>query len=126
MTVAHDEAARWLVMTHAPAGRPRYAVAANLAATTQDVPLEAGPVELLLAWDPTAAEDCATTPCGCRVARPWSSTSPERAGRSGTGQASGMRSMPSWATVATRVPSAVNIRPMPRPRPPWAEGECCA
>ena len=56
VTVTHDEPARWLVMTHAPAGRPRYAVAVNLAATTQDVPLGAGAVELLLAWDPAATE----------------------------------------------------------------------
>jgi maltooligosyltrehalose trehalohydrolase len=70
VTVAHDEAARWLVMTHAPAGRPRYAVAVNLAATTQDVPLGAGPVELLLAWDPGATElrdDAVRMPGGSAV-----------------------------------------------------------
>ena len=31
--------------------------------------------------------------------------------------------MPSWATVATSVPSPVNIRPMPSPRPPCADGD---
>jgi tRNA pseudouridine32 synthase/23S rRNA pseudouridine746 synthase len=33
------------------------------------------------------------------------------------------RTMPSWPTVARSVPSAANIRPMPRPRPPWALGD---
>ncbi len=42
------------------------------------------------------------------------------------GQVRGTRSMPSWATVAMSTPSCVNIRPTPRPRPPWAEGECSA
>ena len=52
VTVAHDEAARWVVVTHTPAGRPAYAVVANLADVSQEVPLGgAGTPEVLLAWD---------------------------------------------------------------------------
>ena len=32
------------------------------------------------------------------------------------------RSMPSWATDAMSAPSALNIRPTPKPRPPEADG----
>ena len=39
------------------------------------------------------------------------------------GQDSLTRSMPSWATDATSVPSAENIRPVASPRPPEADGE---
>lgn len=52
VTVAHDEGARWLVVTHTPAGRPAYAVVANLADVSQEVPLGgAHAAEVLLAWD---------------------------------------------------------------------------
>ncbi len=49
--VSFDEDARWLVMTHAPAGRPPYAVVVNLAGSAQVVALPAPATELLLAWD---------------------------------------------------------------------------
>ncbi|HWO50214.1 MAG TPA: DUF3459 domain-containing protein, partial [Ornithinibacter sp.] len=52
VAVGHDEGARWLVMTHTPAGGPAHVVAVNLADVSQEVPLGAGaPGELLLAWD---------------------------------------------------------------------------
>ncbi|MFL6151596.1 MAG: malto-oligosyltrehalose trehalohydrolase [Ornithinibacter sp.] len=51
VAVTHDEAARWLVMRHAPAGRAAYAVAANLADIAQEVPLGGPVAEVLLAWD---------------------------------------------------------------------------
>ena len=51
VAVSHDEHARWLVMTHTPAGRPPYAVVANLADAERVVPLDLGAAELLLAWD---------------------------------------------------------------------------
>ena len=52
VTVTHDESARWLTMTHAPAGRPAYAVAVNLADVSQELPLaDAASTEVRLAWD---------------------------------------------------------------------------
>jgi maltooligosyltrehalose trehalohydrolase len=52
VAVSQDDDARWLVMTHAPAQGPSYAVAVNLADLAQEVPLGDGPpVEVLLAWD---------------------------------------------------------------------------
>ncbi len=52
VAVAHDEGARWLVMTHTPAEGPAHAVAVNLADVSQEVPLGASPsAEVLLAWD---------------------------------------------------------------------------
>jgi len=51
VAVSHDEHARWLVMTHTPAGRPAYAVVANLADAERVVPLDLGAAELMLAWD---------------------------------------------------------------------------
>lgn len=50
VTVHHDDAARWLVLEHRPAGRQAYAVAVNLADAPQAVPV-AGTGPLLLAWD---------------------------------------------------------------------------
>lgn len=35
------------------------------------------------------------------------------------------RIMPSWATLAIKVPSWANINPWPSPRPFWADGEAC-
>ena len=46
-----------------------------------------------------------------------------KARRACRGQDSLTRSMPSWATEATSVPSAANIRPVASPRPPDADGE---
>ena len=52
VTVGHDEADRWVVVTHTPAERPAYAVVANLADAAQAVPVHgAGSAEVLLAWD---------------------------------------------------------------------------
>ena len=51
VSVDVDEDARWVVLVHAPAGRPAYAVVANLAEREQAVPVAAGPGELLLAWE---------------------------------------------------------------------------
>ena len=48
--VSFDEDAGWVVMRHAPAGRPAYAVVVNLSATEQAVPV-VGAGEVLLAWD---------------------------------------------------------------------------
>src|SRR5690606_6370888 len=48
-----------------------------------------------------------------------------RAPARGEAQAScgGMRTMPSWARVATRAPERLNTLARPRPRPPWELGE---
>ena len=54
--VTHDEPARWLVMRHAPAGRPGYAVVANLADVAQEVPLGTAATDVLLAWDDVGTE----------------------------------------------------------------------
>jgi maltooligosyltrehalose trehalohydrolase len=51
VSVDVDEDAHWVVLVHAPAGRPAYAVVANLAEREQAVPVAAGPGELLLAWE---------------------------------------------------------------------------
>ena len=57
VTVTHDEAARWLVMTHAPAGRQAHAVVVNLADVSQEVPLDgAASAEVRLAWDDVGTE----------------------------------------------------------------------
>ncbi len=56
VAVTFDEGARWLVMTHAPAGRPAYAVAVNLSGTTQNVPAPASAARLLVGWDLAANE----------------------------------------------------------------------
>jgi maltooligosyltrehalose trehalohydrolase len=57
VTVSHDEDARWLSMTHAPAGRPAHTVVVNLADLAQDVPVAGGAVgEVLLAWDHVGTE----------------------------------------------------------------------
>ena len=49
--VAVDEAARWVVVAHAPAGRAAHAVVANLSPRPTAVPVD-GAAELLLAWQP--------------------------------------------------------------------------
>ena len=51
VTVTHDEDARWLAMTHTPAGRTPYAVVVNLSDADRDVPLDLGGADLVLAWD---------------------------------------------------------------------------
>ncbi len=51
VSVDVDEDARWVVLVHAPAGRPAYAVVANLAEREQAVPVAGGPGDLLLAWE---------------------------------------------------------------------------
>jgi maltooligosyltrehalose trehalohydrolase len=56
VTVAFDDDARWVVMTHAPAGRPASAVVVNLSGGPQDVPVAGGPAEVLLAWDVAGTE----------------------------------------------------------------------
>ncbi|MEO7422994.1 MAG: DUF3459 domain-containing protein, partial [Ornithinibacter sp.] len=52
--VSFDEDAGWVVMRHAPAGRPAYVVVVNLSATEQAVLVD-GAGEVLLAWDESAA-----------------------------------------------------------------------
>ena len=54
--MTHDEAARWLVMRHAPVGRPAHAVVVNLADITQDVPVGDATGAVLLAWDDVGTE----------------------------------------------------------------------
>jgi maltooligosyltrehalose trehalohydrolase len=56
VTVAFDDDDRWVVMTHAPAGRPTSAVVVNLGADPREVPVEGGVAEVLLAWDVAGTE----------------------------------------------------------------------
>ena len=125
VTVAFDDDARWVVMTHAPAGRPASAVVVNLAGEPTGGPAWRA------AWRRCSSPGTSPAPrwstAAVRMPRGLGSGRPPHLSRSpARRQASGRRSMPSCATVATSVPSAVNMRPMPRPRPPCADGECWA
>ena len=67
VSVAFDDEARWVVVTHAPAGRPASSVVVNLSGAPRDVPLAARPAELLLAWDVAGTElvgDAVRVPAG--------------------------------------------------------------
>jgi maltooligosyltrehalose trehalohydrolase len=57
VTVAHDEDARWVVVTHTADERPAYAVAANLADLSQEVPVGGTDrADVLVAWDDVGTE----------------------------------------------------------------------
>ena len=56
VTVAFDDDARWVAMTHAPAGRAASAVVVNLSGDPRDVPVAGGAAEVLLAWDVAGTE----------------------------------------------------------------------
>jgi maltooligosyltrehalose trehalohydrolase len=51
VSVRVDEAARWVVMVHAPPGRTASGVVVNLADVPQEVPVPGGVSRVLLAWD---------------------------------------------------------------------------
>ncbi len=67
VSVAFDDEARWVVVTHAPAGRPASSVVVNLSGAPRDVPLAGRPAELLLAWDVAGTQlvgDAVRVPAG--------------------------------------------------------------
>jgi maltooligosyltrehalose trehalohydrolase len=67
VTVAFDDDARWVVMTHAPAGRAASAVVVNLSRHPRGVPVAGGAAEVLLAWDVAGTElvdDAVWVPAG--------------------------------------------------------------